>query len=92
MPSASREAGAPRPDGTPSLKWMLEGDTDWTVSSDPGVRSQGERIAHLGGPLSEFLHGKRPALATAEAGRDVLRIICACYESNEKGQRTTLRP
>jgi predicted dehydrogenase len=84
-------AGAPRPEGTPSLKWMLEGDTDWTVSADPGVRSQSERIAHLAGPLADFLHGERPPIAAAEEGRDVLRIIHACYEANEKGCRTPIK-
>jgi predicted dehydrogenase len=80
----------PRPDGTPCLKWMLEGDKRWTTSDDPGVRSQGERIAALAGPISEFLRGRRPPIATAAEGRDVLRLVLACYESEEKGQRIAL--
>ncbi len=82
--------GIPRPDGTPCLKWMLDGDEDWRISEDPGVHGQGERIAALAGPLAEFLHGRRPPLATAEDGRDVLRLLLACYESNDNGQRIAL--
>ena len=53
----------------------------------PGYGSQGDRIRNLAGPLAEFLNGRRPPIATAEEGRDVLRIMMACYESVEKGQR-----
>lgn len=83
-------AGVPRSDDAVCLKWMLDGDKDWTVSDDPGVREQGERISALAGPVAEFLHGGRPRIATAEEGRDVLRLVLACYESNERGKRITL--
>jgi len=82
--------GIPRPDDAVCLKWMVDGDEEWRTSDDRGVHGQGERIAALAGPISEFLHGKRPPIATAEEGRDVLHMLLACYESNERGQRVEL--
>ena len=75
-----------RPPGAPQLKWYLHG-SGWTISDLPEINNQGERIAGLSGPLAEFLHGKRPAIATAEEGRDVLGLVMACYESAEQGKR-----
>ena len=80
----------PRPADAVCLKWILDGDSGWTASDDPGVHGQGQRIAALAGPISDFLHGRRAPIATAEEGRDVLRMLLACYESNEKGQRIPL--
>jgi len=77
----------PRPPGGIQLKWYLQSVGDWTVSDLPDIMGQGERISGLSGPLAEFLHGKRPPIATAEEGRDVMRLVLACYESNERGRR-----
>jgi predicted dehydrogenase len=84
-PSAARKPAGARP-----IKWFVQGAKDWTVSDVPGAASQGQRIGNLAGPLSEFLHGRRPPIATAQEGRDVLRLVMACYESSEKGRRITL--
>jgi len=81
----------PRPDGGISLKWYHSDDGDWTVSDLPNTPNQGHRIAALAGPLGEFLHGARPPVATAREGRDVLRMMLACYESTEHGTRVPLR-
>ena len=75
-----------RPPGGIQLKWWLQG-SGWTVSDVPEIMGQGERIAGLAGPLAEFLHGKRPAIATAEEGRDVLGLVLACYKSDRQGKR-----
>jgi len=80
-------SAVPRPPGGIQLKWYLEEEGRWTVSDLQDVKSQSERIAGLAGPLAEFLHGRRPSIATAEEGRDVLRLILACYESAEQGRR-----
>ncbi|HEY3319391.1 MAG TPA: Gfo/Idh/MocA family oxidoreductase [Planctomycetota bacterium] len=81
----------PRPPGAgPQLKWYLQKTGNWTASELPEIKSHGERIMGLTAPLAEFLHGKRPPIATAEEGRDVLRIVQACYESFEKGTRIVL--
>ncbi len=61
------------------------------VSDLPEIKGQGERIAGLAGPLAEFLHGKRPPIATAEEARDVLRLVLACYQSAEQGRRIELK-
>lgn len=80
----------PRPPGGVQLKWYLETNGDWTVSDIPDIGGQGERIHGLSGPLAEFLHGKRSPIATAEEGRDVLRLVQACYDSSEQGRRVDL--
>jgi len=83
-------AGSPRTEQAVCLKWLLDGDTDWRVSGDPGVSDQGCRIQALAPPLAAFLHGDRPPIATAAEGRDVLRLVLAAYESHETGRRITL--
>lgn len=83
-------SNAVRPPGAPQLKWYVAKTNGWTVSDAPEINGQGERIAGLAGPLAEFLLGKRPAIATAEEGRDVLGLVLACYESAEQGRRVNL--
>ena len=78
----------PRPENACGLKWYLSEAGDWTYSDIPSPPSHGDRIAGLAGPMAEFLHGKRPAIATAAEGRDVLRLVLACYVSVREGRRT----
>jgi len=81
----------PRPPGAgPQLKWFLQETGNWTASELPEIKSHGERISGLAGPLGEFLCGKRPPIATAEEGREVLRMVLACYESAGQGKRVNL--
>ncbi len=77
-------------EGRPGLKWMLNGDKDWTCSDIPTPAGHGERIAGLAGPLADFLHGKRPPIATAEEGRNSLRMVLACYIAGRDGRRVSL--
>jgi predicted dehydrogenase len=79
-----------RPDGAIPLKWYLKEKGEWTVSDLEAPPSHGNRIAHLAGPLSQFLAGKRGPIASAEEGRTSLRMVLACYVSSRKGQRVTL--
>lgn len=83
-------SNAVMPAGGVQLKWYLHPECKWTVSDVPDIAGQGHRIANLAGPLGEFLQGKRPAIATAEEGRDVLRMVLACYDSAENGRRVTI--
>lgn len=78
------------PTGGIQLKWLKVGDTQWTVSDLPDIKQHGDRLAGLAKPIAEFLHGKGPAIATAEEGRDSLRMVLACYESSEQGKRVNL--
>ncbi len=80
----------PRPAGGIQLKWALTGDGGWTASGLPDVLGQGERIAGLAAPLAEFLHGRRPPIATAEEGRAVLKMTLACHDSASQGRRIAL--
>jgi predicted dehydrogenase len=78
------------PPGGIQFKWMKQGDSAWTVSDLPNITNHGERIAGLAGPIAEFLRGERPPIATVEEGRDVLRMILACYDANAQGRRVTI--
>lgn len=78
-----------RPAGAPQLKWWLRGE-GWRASELPEIKGQGERIGGLAQPLAEFLHGRRPPIATAAEGRDVLRLMLACYDSAAQGRRIAL--
>lgn len=81
----------PWPPGGIQLKWYLEGDADWTVSSLPNITQHAERIFGLAGPLAAFLRGTRSPIATAEEGHDILRLVLACYESAQYGRRVVLK-
>lgn len=78
------------PHPTNGLKWMFDGDSDWTYSDIPSPASHGERIAGQSKALADFLCGRSGPVATAAEGRDVLRMTLACYVSNENGSRVNL--
>lgn len=78
------------PGNSISLKWFVNGDGKWTVYEGPSPANQGERIAGLARPLADFLNGRRPPIATAMEGRDVLRMMLASRESNIRGMRIRL--
>jgi predicted dehydrogenase len=80
-------SSVPRPPGGIQLKWFHKDDGAWTVSDLPDIVNHGARIQGLAGPLADFLHGRRPAIATAEEGRTVLELILACYDSASQGRR-----
>jgi len=83
-------ANCPCPAGGVGLKWYLTDAGQWTVADTPEVAGHGERISGLAEPLAQFLQGKRPPIATAAEGRDVLRMILATYESSQTGTRVRL--
>jgi predicted dehydrogenase len=80
----------PRPAGGIQLKWYLHETGQWATSDLPDILSQGERIAGLAAPLAGFLHGRRPPVASAREGRDVLKMTLACLESAAAGRRVPL--
>ncbi|MBN2450467.1 MAG: Gfo/Idh/MocA family oxidoreductase [Lentisphaeria bacterium] len=80
----------PKPEGGIALKWYLAGDKAWTVSELSAPASHGARIAGLARPLAEFAKGERGPIATAEEGRDVLRLVLACYVSTREGRRVAV--
>jgi hypothetical protein len=80
----------PRPPGGIGLKWFLKSEGKWIGSDIPSPDSHSARIAGLAQPILDFLAGKRPAIATAKEGRDVLRITLASYQSAEQGWRIRL--
>jgi len=81
----------PRPADAVALKWYLRARGEWEHSDLVSPPTHGDRIAALAAPLAEFFTGRRPPIATAPEGRDVLRMVLACYEADEKGRRVVLR-
>lgn len=80
----------PRLPGSVSLKWFIQGNPGWTIHDGPAPANQGERISALAKPLADFLNGRRPQIATAREGRDVLKMILASRESSRRGMRVRL--
>ncbi len=80
----------PRPPDAVGLKWYLKDRGEWVTSDLPTPAGHGERIAGLARPLAEFVTGKRGPIATAEEGRDSLRMVLACYVSTREGRRVSL--
>ena len=72
------------------LKWILDGDRDWTYSNIPSPVSHGERIAGQAEALAGFLNGRRAPVATAQEARDALILVLACYVSNREGRRVAV--
>ncbi len=73
------------------LKWFQIETGEWTVCDIPSPPHHGQRILALAEPLLEFIEGRRPALASAEEGRDVLHMTLACYEAAKEGRRVALK-
>lgn len=80
----------PKPENACGLKWFLRETNAWVYSDLPVPPSHGNRIAHLAEPLSEFLHGRRGPVASAEEGRMSLRMNLACYVSTREGRRVSI--
>ena len=77
-------------DANTGLKWYMAGAQEWTYSDIPSPEGHGVRLAGLAAPLAEFLHGKRPPIATAEEARTSLRMVLACYVSAREGRRVRI--
>ncbi len=80
----------PRPAGACGQKWYTLDKKDWTCSEIASPAGHGVRISSLSVALSEFFHGRRPAIATAEEGRTSLRMTLATYVSTREGRRVRL--
>jgi len=80
----------PRNEAACGMKWYDTTTGDWTLSEVASPKAHGERLAGLAAPLAEFLHGRRPPIATAEEGRTTLRMVLATYVSSHGGRRVSL--
>ncbi|MEW6753514.1 MAG: Gfo/Idh/MocA family oxidoreductase [Candidatus Latescibacterota bacterium] len=80
----------PRPANACGQKWYTQDKKDWTASEHASPAGHGARINGLAGPLADFFHGRRPAIATAEEGRTSLRMTLATYVSTREGRRVRL--
>ncbi|MBI2301590.1 MAG: Gfo/Idh/MocA family oxidoreductase [Armatimonadetes bacterium] len=80
----------PRPPDAVGLRWFSTETGQWTHSDIASPPNHGHRIAGLAEPLSEWLHGGRESICTAEEGRTSLRMMLATYVSTRQGRRVTL--
>ena len=78
------------PHSTKGLKWIKAGEQEWTFSEIDSPVSHGERISGQAQPLADFLNGKCGPIATAEDGRNALRMVLASYVSNDTGTRVCM--
>lgn len=81
---------AATPKDAVGLKWFLRESGEWVRSDLPVPASHGDRISALADPLAAFILGARDPIATAEEGRDVLRMTLSCYVSAREGRRVRL--
>lgn len=88
--SPSCHPARPRKEGTPGLKWFVNGDENWTESDIPTPAAHGERIGGQAQHFADFLQGKCPPICTARQGRDSLRMVLACYLSYREGKRVRI--
>ncbi|MBQ9921049.1 MAG: Gfo/Idh/MocA family oxidoreductase [Clostridia bacterium] len=80
----------PRKEGTPGLKWYINGDENWTASDIPTPEAHGMRIGDQASHFAAFLKGEREPICTARQGRDSLRMVLACYLSYREGKRVRI--
>lgn len=80
----------PHTHGAEGLKWWKSDTRTWTESGIPSPPGHGTRIHALAEPLSLWLKGERPAIASAEEGRTSLRMTLACYVSTREGRRVRI--
>lgn len=77
----------PRPENAVGMKYYLKEEDKWYDVDIPSPPNQGYRIGGLAQPISDFLHGKRGPIATAEEARDSLRLVLATIISSKEGRR-----
>jgi predicted dehydrogenase len=80
----------PRAPGAAGLKWFLREPQGWTESAIATPANHGVRINALAPAILEFLQDRRPPIASAREGLDVLRMTLATYVAAERGQRVAL--
>jgi predicted dehydrogenase len=80
----------PRPQDAAGQKWYTTGTGTWTNSEIASPANHGARISGLAEPLASFFLGQRSPIATAEDGRDTLRMTLATYVSSREGRRVRI--
>jgi predicted dehydrogenase len=81
----------PRTDDRAGLRWFTRDAGRWMESDIPSPLNHSSRLAALARPLSEFLQGKRPAIADASEGCSALMMVLASLASAKEGRRVSLR-
>jgi len=79
-----------RPAEAVGLRWFIQEENRWFHGASPTPANHGLRISALAGPILDFLQGRRDPIATAEEGRDVLRMTLASYQAAQTGRRVDI--
>jgi predicted dehydrogenase len=79
----------PRANSGPGYKVYMKSRKGWVFGA-PSPRNHADRINALAPEILKFLQGKREPIATAQEGRDVLRMTLASYRAAETGRRVTI--
>jgi len=80
----------PVPEGTLGLRYLLAGDKAWTPVDIPTPAGHGLRIRGVTASAIEFFKGEREPIATAEEGRDNIKMLLAAHESALQGRRISI--
>ncbi len=82
-------SNVPLPPGAVSLKVFRAATGEWEYIEFPLVK-HGERIRAVPRAVIDYLHDKRPPLATATEGRICIDMVLGAYQSAQTGQRISL--
>ncbi len=80
---------APRPPNAKPLRYIRQGDSEWTEIDLPIPASQGERIAAVPRPFVDYIKGITEEHVSAEEGRKSVEMVLGAYASAASGERTT---
>lgn len=81
----------PRPENSEGLRYFIKSENKWYDCADlPSPNAQSARIGGLAAPLADFFLGKCEPIATAEDGRDSLRLVLATILSSVEGRRVSI--
>ena len=79
--------GVALPENPKGLRYVLAGETQWTVVDIPTPPNHGHRIRAVARQAVDFFLGKREPIATVEEGRANVNMLLAAYRSASEGRR-----
>ena len=83
----SPSTSVPRPPDTKPLRYIRQGDSEWTEIDLPIPDSQGERIGAIPRPFVDYIKGLTDLRVSAEDGRKSVEMVLGAYASAASGQR-----
>lgn len=78
---------APRPPGAAALRYICQGDAEWTVVPMEIPETHGARIGNVPRPWIDYVRGLTEDTISAEEGRISVEMVLGAYKSAQTGQR-----